>query len=116
MQRQTGHSGDVAFATWATCFGVILGPVADKMDWGKAKMANFVKFAVATLSAQFSPVKMWTNFAPLNHKVLKMYPKADTDLWIYPMELKLIYACNAQWCLWYETGDKDESASFNWLR
>ena len=36
LQRQTGHSGIVAFAIWAACFGVILGQVAYKIEWEKA--------------------------------------------------------------------------------
>ena len=38
---QTGHSG-VAFATLAACLGVILGrPVAQKIEWEKAKKGRF---------------------------------------------------------------------------
>ena len=52
---QTGHSG-VAFATLAACLGVILGwPVAQKIEWEKAKRADFVRFATAALSSQSAP-------------------------------------------------------------
>ena len=52
---QTGHSG-VAFATLATCLGVILGrPVAHKIEWEKAKKGRFVRFATAALSSQSAP-------------------------------------------------------------
>ena len=38
---QTGHSG-VAFATLASCLGVILGrPVAQKIEWEKAEKGRF---------------------------------------------------------------------------
>ena len=51
----TGHSG-VAFATLATCLGVILGrPVAQKIEWEKVKKANFVRFSTAGLSFQSAP-------------------------------------------------------------
>ena len=49
---QTGHSG-VAFATLAACLGVILGrTVAQKIEWGKEKRDDFVRFATAALSSQ----------------------------------------------------------------
>ena len=46
--RWTGHSDVVVFATWTACFRVILGPVAYKIEWGKAKKGDFVRFVIAT--------------------------------------------------------------------
>ena len=51
----TGHIG-VVFATLAACLGVILGrPVAKKIEWEKAKKADFVRFATAALRSQSAP-------------------------------------------------------------
>ena len=51
-QGRTGHSGVVAFVTWATCFGEL---VAYKIEWGKAKWDDSVRFATARLSSQSAP-------------------------------------------------------------
>ena len=42
ISKADHHNGTVAFTTWAACFRVILGSVAYKLEWGKAKMANSV--------------------------------------------------------------------------
>ena len=54
-QRRTGHSGVVAFATWAACFGVILGRLLSKLNGKRQKRADFVRFAMAALSSQSAP-------------------------------------------------------------
>ena len=46
----------MVFATLAACLGVILGrPVAKKIEWEKAKKADFVRFATAALKSQSAP-------------------------------------------------------------
>ena len=43
IHRRTGHGGVLAFATWAACFGVILGLASYKIGWGKAKKGRLCK-------------------------------------------------------------------------
>ena len=50
FQRRTGHSG-VTFATLAVCLGVIVSLLLKKIEWEKAKRADFVSFATTALSS-----------------------------------------------------------------